>query len=203
METVRPLVYVVFHSMWGHVKALAHAEVKGLQEAGVDVKLFRFPETLPGDVLGKMHASVDESIPEITVDDLDKPHGFLFGFGTRYGRPCAQFNTFWDKTGGLWAKGTLAGKFVGCFTSTASQHGGQETTVMSALSNFVHHGMIFAPLGFGHPNMTELGQVMGGSAWGAATIAAGDGSRQVTESELALAAYQGKNFGQLLIKHLQ
>ncbi|RKO95221.1 flavo protein WrbA, partial [Caulochytrium protostelioides] len=141
-------------------------------------------------------------IPEITVDDLAKPDGFLFGFGTRYGRPCAQFDTFWDKTGGLWAKGALAGKLVGCFTSTASQHGGQETTIMSALSNFVHHGMVFVPLGFGHPKMTNLSEVMGGSAWGASTIAAGDGSRQVSDVEKDIAMHQGKNFGHLLTKPL-
>ncbi|KAJ3410240.1 hypothetical protein HDV05_004011 [Chytridiales sp. JEL 0842] len=193
------VVYVVIHSLWGHIKTLAEEIVKGLKtEEGIEVKLFRVAETLPAEVLGKMHAATFEDIPILEPKDLTKADGFIFGFGTRYGNAPAQIKAFWDATGQMWAKGELVGKLGGVFTSTASQHGGQETTIASFISHYVHHGVIYVPLGFTDPTLFDLTEVVGGSPWGAGTIAAGDGSRKVTAKELTIAHTQGKNFAKTI-----
>ncbi|KAE8209810.1 hypothetical protein CF327_g6250 [Tilletia walkeri] len=191
-----PKIAIVIHSLWGHVKQLADKVEAGAKAAGADVTVYRFSETLPDEVLTKMHAPKDllSHLPEITAADLTKYDGFLFGFGTRYGRTPAQVSTFFDTTGGLWASGGLVGKFGGIFTSTASQHGGQETTALTTIPFFAHHGITFVPIGYQFPQLLATDKVANGSAYGAATLSGGDGSVQPTEGDLAVAEGQGKYF---------
>ncbi|KAJ3218050.1 hypothetical protein HDU67_006750 [Dinochytrium kinnereticum] len=195
-----PKIYVVIYSSWGHIKTLGEHLAKGAREAGAEVKIFRVPETLPEEVTAKMHMAKFDDIPVITPAELEEADGFLFGLPTRYGVPAGQIKTFWDSTGQLWMKQALAGKYAGCFTSTATQCGGQETTIMTMIPHFVHHGMIFVPFGYGHPNLHDNTEVHGGGPWGAGTIAGGDGSRQPHEKELAVAHAQGKKFAEILTK---
>ncbi|KAL9933369.1 hypothetical protein V8E36_007545 [Tilletia maclaganii] len=195
-----PKIAIIVHSLWGHVKQLADKVEAGAKEAGAEVTVYKFAETLPDEVLGKMYANKEllSSLPAITPDELAKYDGFLFGFGTRYGRTPAQVSTFFDATGGLWAKGALVGKFGGIFTSTASQHGGQETTALTTIPFFAHHGVNFVPIGFQFPELSELDKVVGGSPYGAATLSGSDGSRQPIEQELSVAYGQGKHFAQIV-----
>ncbi|TFK98528.1 flavo protein-like protein [Pterulicium gracile] len=156
----------------------------------------RIPETLPEEVLTKMHAPPKPPFPIIKPEQLTEYDAFVFGIPTHYGNFPAQWKAFWDATGKLWASGALVGKYVGTFVSTATPGGGQESTVISALSTFVHHGMIFVPVGYGEAMdlFSTFDEVRGGSPWGAGTFAAGDGSRQPTKLELELATYEGKHF---------
>lgn len=184
---------------------MADKELEGLKASGVEASIFQIPETLPQEVLDKMHApSKPADIPVITIDDLAQFDGFLFGFSTRYGTFPAQFKSFWDQTGGLWAQGVLYGKYVGLFVSTGSPNGGQETSIRNSLSTFVHHGMSYVPLGYKNTFglQTNLEEVHGGSPWGAGTYAGGDGSRQPSELELEMAYIQGKAFGETVSKAL-
>ncbi|KAJ3245168.1 hypothetical protein HDU78_009774 [Chytriomyces hyalinus] len=194
----KPVVFIIMHSMWGHVKTLAESISEGLVGQGCEVKLYRVAETLSDEVLAKMYAQKFEDIPLITTDELTKADGFLVGFGTRFGSCSAQMKAFWDSTGSIWQQGGLSGKYGGCFTSSASQHGGQETTIATFLSHFVHHGIIYVPLGYGHPGISGTEEVFGGGPWGAGTISASDGSRLVSDREKLTAKYQGENFGKLL-----
>ncbi|CAO3591209.1 unnamed protein product [Absidia cylindrospora] len=145
-----------------------------------------------------MHAPPKPDVPIATLDDLVEADGVLFGFGTRFGQMPAQFKAFLDSTGGLWAKGALAQKFGGVFFSTASNHGGQETTAMTTVTYFAHHGITYVPLGFANPHLFNVEEVIGGSAWGSGTIANGDGSRQVSAKEKEIGVTQGKNFGTIV-----
>ncbi|KAK9809743.1 hypothetical protein WJX73_001933 [Symbiochloris irregularis] len=194
-----PTIYVVYYSMYGHIYKLAKEVVAGLEAEGVTVKLFQVPETLPEEVLGKMHAPPKQDVPLISANDLTDADGFVFGYPTRFGNMAGQFKQFWDSTGGLWMKGALAGKPFSIFTSTASQGGGQENTIASSLSNFVHHGMVFVPPGYTMgAELYDLTTPRGGSAWGAGTFTSSDGSRQPSEVELKFAKHQGKIFGQFV-----
>ncbi|EFP91865.1 hypothetical protein PGT21_006111 [Puccinia graminis f. sp. tritici] len=189
-------VALLTYSMYGHVDILADSIEEGLKASGVAVSRFQFPETLAPEVLEKMHAPPKKNIPVLTDPTVLKEFdGFLFGFPTRYGRTPAQLSTFFDMTGGLWQTAGLYGKFAGIFTSVASQHGGHETTAFTTIPFFAHHGIIFVPLGYTNPNLTDNSEIMGGSAWGASTVAGGDGSRLPTAKELNIAVGQGKSFG--------
>jgi NAD(P)H dehydrogenase (quinone) len=155
----------------------------------------QFPEILSDEILTKMHAAPKADVPVATVQDLPNYDGFIMGFPTRYGTPPAQFKAFWDATGGLWVKGSLVGKAVTTFVGTGSQCGGQETTHLVSLPNFVHHGMIYIPPGYSFgPQMSSLDKPEGGAAYGAGVLAGSDGSRQPSEHELGYAKYQGKYF---------
>ena len=179
---------------------MAHEVVKGVESTGAEVTLYRIAETLPPEVLAKMHAPpAPTDIPVVTPDDLTKYDGIIFGAPTRYGQPAAQYKALWDATGGLWATGALNGKLASFFFGTASLGGGQETTASTQLSHFVHHGMIFVPMGYGDPNkhLFNLDAVHGGSPWGAGCLSGTDGSRQPSKMELEMALYQGKRFGEI------
>lgn len=177
---------------------LAEEVIKGVEAAGAIAKPYQIQETLPAEVLQKMHAGGSLKPKYPIIDALTKPEelkeldGFLLGAPTRYGRLPAQVSAFFDTTGQLWASGALAGKFASTFTSTASQHGGQETTHLTTIPWFVHHGIIYVPLGYTQPYLTDLTDVHGGSAYGVSTVAAADGSRTPTQGELQLAKYQGE-----------
>lgn len=180
--------------MYGHVSALAEEVIKGVEAAGAIAKPFQIAETLDASVLEKMHAgaSLKPRYPLITPEDLTHLDGFIFGTPTRYGRTPAQVSAFFDKTGGLWATGALVGKYASTFTSTASQHGGQETTHLTTIPFFVHHGVIYVPIGYGNSYLSDLTEIHGGSPYGTSTVAAADGSRVPTKGELELARYQGE-----------
>ncbi|KAJ1941151.1 hypothetical protein FBU59_003583 [Linderina macrospora] len=184
----RPKVFVIFYSTYGHIHTVSKSIKEGLEKSGnVDVEVYQFPETLSDEVLGMMHAPPKPDIPVITVDKLTEADGFLFGFPTRFGSAPAQVKSFFDATGGI-------------FFSTASQHGGQETTAFSFLPNLVHHGMIYVPNGFANPNLSDNSEVIGGSPWGTGTVAGGDGSRQPNAKELDIAVSQGENFAKVVAK---
>ncbi|RKP11736.1 NAD(P)H:quinone oxidoreductase, type IV, partial [Piptocephalis cylindrospora] len=186
-----------------HVYKLAQALKEGAERVdGVEVTLTQIAETLPEEVLTLMHAPPKPDVPIFNPADLPSYDGFLFGIPTRYGNSPAQWRAFWDHTGGLWAKGALVGKVAGTFFSTASQHGGQETTALTFLTTLAHHGITYVPLGYTHPALTDNTEVVGGSAYGAGTIAGGDGSRQPSEKELAIAVAQGESFARRLVQYI-
>jgi NAD(P)H dehydrogenase (quinone) len=195
-----PRIAIVIYSMYGHIAKLAETVKGGIVTAGGTAKIYQVPETLPQDVLTKMHAPPKPDYPIIAAADLTEFDAFLFGIPTRYGNFPAQWKAFIDTTGGLWASGGLAGKYAGVFVSTAGLGGGQETTVITSLSSFVHHGMIFVPLGYSHcfGQLTNLTEAHGGSPWGAGTFAGTDGSRQPSELEKEIATIQGKSFYEIV-----
>ncbi|OWM74530.1 hypothetical protein CDL15_Pgr005109 [Punica granatum] len=187
-------IFIVFYSMYGHVEGLARRMKKGIDGAdGVEGVLYRVPETLPEDVLEKMRAPPkDAGIPEITANELVAADGVLFGFPTRYGAMAAQMKAFFDSTGQLWREQKLAGKPAGFFISTGTQGGGQETTAWTAITQLAHHGMLFVPIGYTFgAGMFKMDSIRGGSPYGAGVFA-GDGTREPSETELALAEHQGK-----------
>lgn len=188
-------VFIVFYSMYGHVEGLAKKMKKGVDSVeGIEGVIYRVPETLSPEVLAQMKApSKDDSIPEISSPaELGLADGFLFGFPTRYGCMAAQMKAFFDSTGQLWKEQTLAGKPAGFFVSTGTQGGGQETTAWTAITQLAHHGMLFVPIGYTFgAGMFKMDTIRGGSPYGAGVFA-GDGSREPTDTELALAEHQGK-----------
>ncbi len=179
-----PVVYVVYYSMFGHIEKLARHVVKGLEQSGVTVKLFQVAETLSEEILAKLHAPPKSDVPVITAEQLAEADGILFGVPTRFGSTPAQLRALLDSTGGLWMRGALHGKFAGVFFSTGTQGSGQETTALTLLPYFVHHGMNFVPIGYKNKNLGDLSSVHGGSPWGAGTISGADGSRQPSDLEL-------------------
>lgn len=192
----KPKIFVVFYSMYGHVKAMAEKVKEGLEEAGCEATLYQIAETLPQEVLDKMHAPPkDDAIPVVGPHDLAEADGIMFGIPTRYGMAAAQVKALLDATGSLWTAGKLIGKPAGIFFSTATQGGGQETTALTFLTQLTHHGMVFVPLGYSTPLLFNMDEVHGGSPYGAGTFAGPDGSRQPTELELNVAQHHGKHFG--------
>lgn len=197
-----PRVAIIYYSMYGHIRTMALEVQKGIQEAGGSADLFQVPETLPGEILSLLHAPEKSTDPVATVETLEQYDAFIFGIPTRFGSFPAQWKSFWDATGALWAKGTLHGKYFSVFVATGTLGGGQETTVLNSLSTFVHHGMLFVPLGYKNTMalMSDVNTVRGGSAWGAGTLAAGDGSRLPSEVEREIARIQGKSFYETVAK---
>jgi len=188
--------------MYGHIADMAEAVKKGVEEAGGTTEIFQVPETLSEDVLAKLHAPPKPNYPVIQVTDLPKFDAFLFGVPTRYGNMPGQWKAFIDQTGALWASGALAGKYGGVFVSTGTPGGGQESTVITFLSTFAHHGIIYVPLGYSNAfaEQASLEELHGGSPWGSGCYAAGDGSRQVSNFEKNLATVQGKAFWNIVNK---
>ncbi|KAK4193260.1 flavoprotein-like protein [Podospora australis] len=199
-----PKIAIVYYSMYGHIRQLAEAEKAGIEKAGGTADLYQVPETLPQDVLEKMHAPAKPTdIP--TLDDpsvLEQYDAFLLGIPTRYGNFPAQWKAFWDKTGKQWSTGGFWGKYAGVFISTASQGGGQESTALATMSTLAHHGIIYVPLGYAKAFgiLTDLSAARGGSAWGAGTFAGADGSRQPSDAEKELATIQGEEFYKTVAK---
>ncbi|EPB88636.1 hypothetical protein PS15m_003230 [Mucor circinelloides] len=196
-------VYIVIYTLYHHIYKLAVEIQKGLEAQGVNVKVFQVQETLSDDILQKMHAPAKPDLPIITVDQLTEADGIIFGIPTRFGTMPAQLKALLDATGKLWATGALAGKFAGTFFCTASQHGGQETTALTTVTYFAHHGMVYVPFGFASAHLFDNSEVVGGSAYGAGTVANGDGSRQPTEKELEIARTQGENFGKVVATYVR
>lgn len=196
-KSAKPKVYVVYYSLYGHVRALADQVMEGLKEGGADAKLFQVAETLTPEILKVVKAPPrDESVPTITAKDLEDADGILFGVPTRYGMMAGQMKAFLDSTGGQFAQGKLVGKTAGVFVSTNTQGGGQETTALTFVTQFAHHGMIFVPMGYTSPISNITSEMRGGSAYGAGTFAGGDGTRTPSQLEKDLAHHQGKLFAQ-------
>lgn len=190
-------VLVVYYSMYGHVHQMAEAIAAGVrEEAGAEAILRRVPETLPVEVLEKMGAVEAQKafahIPVCTVEELVSADAIIFGTPTRFGNMCGQMRQFLDATGQLWAKGALVGKVGSVFASTATQHGGQESTLLSFHITLLHHGMLIAGLPYTYPGQSTIDEMTGGSPYGATTIAGGQGQRHPSENELAGARFQGK-----------
>lgn len=184
-------VLVVYYSLYGHVAALADQIAEGARSTGADVKVLQVAETLPADVLVKMHAPPKRDIPIATPDDLAAADAIIFGIPTRYGSAAAQVKALLDATGQLWQKGSLVGKIAGTFFSTATQGGGQETTALTFITQLVHHGMIYVPIGYSSPLLFNMDEIHGSSPYGAGTFAGATGARQPSKLELDVAKHQG------------
>ncbi|MGC9324987.1 MAG: NAD(P)H:quinone oxidoreductase [Desulfomonilia bacterium] len=198
-------VLIVFYSMYGHIYSMAEAVAEGAREvSGADVVLRRVPETLPGDVLEKMGAVETQKafshIPICTLDELSSAHGIIFGTPTRFGNMCGQMRQFLDSTGQLWSKNALVGKVGSVFTSSNTQHGGQESTIVSFHLTLFHHGMIIAGLPYTCKEQSIIGEISGGSPYGASTIAGPEGKRLPSENELNAARFQGRHVATITSK---
>lgn len=193
-------VLVLYHSTYGHIETMAKAVAEGAREAGATVDIKRVPETVSDEIAKAAHYKLDQEAPIATVDDLANYDAIILGVGTRYGRMASQMAAFWDQTGPLWAKGALVGKVGSVFTSTATQHGGQETTVIAAITQFLHHGLVIVGLPYAWGGQMRLDEITGGSPYGAATITGGDGSRQPSANELEGAKFQGRHVAQIAAK---
>ena len=193
-------VLVLYHSTYGHLETMAKAVAEGARDAGAQVDIKRVPETVPAELAKASGYKLDQEAPIATVDDLANYDAIILGVGTRYGRMAAQMAAFWDQTGGLWAKGALVGKVGGVFTSTATQHGGQETTIISTLTQLLHHGMVVVGLPYAFQGQMGVDEVKGGAPYGATTVANGDGSRQPSEADLGGARYLGERVAKTAAK---
>ena len=185
-------VLVLYYSSYGHIEQMAEAVAEGARAAGAEVDIRRVPETVPEEVARKSGYKLDQPAPLAKVEELEHYDAIVVGTGTRYGRMSSQMTAFLDRTGGLWARGALNGKVGAGFTSTATQHGGQETTLLSILTNLLHFGMVLVGLPYSFQGQMRLDEVTGGSPYGASTIAGGDGSRQPSANELEGARFQGR-----------
>ena len=193
-------VLVLYYSAYGHIETMANAVAEGAREAGAEVDVKRVPELVPEEVARRSHYRLDQPAPVAKVDDLTDYDAIVVGTGTRFGRMSSQMANFLDQAGGLWARGALQGKVGGAFTSTATQHGGQEATLFSIIANLLHFGLVIVGLDYGYAGQMTLDEIVGGSPYGATTIAGTDGSRQVSKNELAAARYQGRRVAATAIK---
>jgi len=193
-------ILVLYYSAYGHIETMAHAIAEGATGAGAQVDIKRVPELVPEEVARASHYKLDQPAPIATIAELADYDAIIVGTGTRFGRMSSQMANFLDQAGGLWARGALHGKVGAAFTSTATQHGGQETTLFSIITNLLHFGMVIVGLDYGHAGQMTLDEITGGSPYGATTIAGGDGSRQPSENELTGARYQGRVVAETAIK---
>ena len=185
-------VLVLYYSAYGHIETMANAVAEGAHSAGATVDIKRVPELVPPDVAKASYYKVDQAAPIAKVDDLVNYDAIIVGTGTRFGRMASQMANFLDQAGGLWAKGALHGKVGGAFTSSATQHGGQETTLFSIITNLMHFGMTIVGLPYSFQGQMKIDEITGGSPYGATTIAGGQGQRQPSANELDGARFQGK-----------
>jgi NAD(P)H dehydrogenase (quinone) len=193
-------ILVLYYSSWGHVEQLAHAAAEGARETGAEVHVKRVPELVPEEVAKQSHYKLDQPAPIAKPEELADYDAIIFGTPTRYGNMAAQMKQFIDQTGGLWATGALVGKVGSVFTSTGSQHGGQETTITSFHTVLLHHGMVIVGLPYSFKGMSDVQTVSGGTPYGASTIAGGDGSRQPIAIELEGAKFQGRHVAGIAAK---
>ena len=187
-----PKVLVLYYSSYGHLETMAQAVAEGARAGGARVDVKRVPETAPEAVAKAAHFKLDQAAPVASVDELADYDAIVIGAPTRFGRMPSQMAAFLDQAGGLWAKGALNGKVGGAFTSTATQHGGQEVTLFSIITNLLHFGMVIVGLPYSHQGQMTLDEVVGGSPYGASTIAGGQGQRQPSAIELEGARHQGR-----------
>lgn len=196
-EITMTKLLVLYYSMYGHVETMTQAVAEGAGSvSGVEVTVKRVPEILSAERLAQVGGKVNQTAPVADPKELGNYDAIIFGTPTRFGNMAAQMRNFLDQTGGLWVKGTLVGKVASVFTSTGTG-GGNESTIISFLPTLMHHGMIYVGLPYACPELADISEVKGGSPWGAATIAAADGSRQPSEKELAQARFQGRHVAQI------
>lgn len=185
-------VLVLYYSTYGHIETMANAVAEGARSTGATVDVKRVPETVPEDVAKGAHFKLEQAAPIATVAELEHYDAIIVGAPTRYGRMPGQMAAFLDQTGSLWARGALNGKVGGAFTSTATQHGGQEATLFSIITNLLHFGMTIVGLPYSYQEQMTLDEIVGGSPYGATTIAGGQGQRQPSEKDLGGARHQGE-----------
>ena len=194
-------VLVLYYSMYGHIETMANAVADGARSvAGTEVTIKRVPELMPEDAARKAGAKLDQAAPIATVDELPHYDAIIFGTPTRFGNMCAQMRNFLDRTGRLWMNGNLIGKVGSVFTSTGTQHGGQETTITSFHSTLLHHGMIIVGVPYSSQELMNMGEITGGSPYGAGTLAGADGTRKPTDNELTIARFQGAHVAKIATK---
>ena len=193
-------VLVLYYSSYGHVETLAGAVAEGARAAGAQVDIKRVPELVPEDIARKSYFKLNQAAPVAAVDELAHYDAIVMGTPTRFGRLSSQMANFLDQAGGLWMKGALQGKVGAAFTSTASQHGGQETTLFNLITNMLHFGMLIVGLDYGFAGQMTLDEITGGSPYGASTVAGGDGRRLPTQNELAGASHLGRRVAQVAAK---
>lgn len=191
---MRSKLLILYYSMYGHVETLAEAVAQGAREIdGLEVTVKRVPETMPLDVARKAGAKLEQAAPEATPEELSEYDGIIFGTPTRFGNMCGQMRNFLDQTGQHWMQGTLVGKVASVFTSTATQHGGQETTITSFHTTLLHQGMVIVGVPYTCKELVNMKEITGGSPYGASTLADVDGSRRPSANELAIARFQGRH----------
>ena len=196
-----PNILVLYYSMYGHIETMAKAVAEGAGSVeGTVVTIKRVPDLVPEEVARKAGAKLDQLAPIATIDELPGYDAIIFGTPTRFGNMCAQMRNFLDQTGGLWANGSLVGKVGSVFTSTATQHGGQETTITSFHSTLLHHGMIIVGVPYSCKELMNMSEITGGSPYGGGTLASTDGRRQPSENELNIARFQGAHVAKIARK---
>jgi len=193
-------VLVLYYSTYGHIETMAEAAAEGARSAGAEVTVKRVPELMPREVAEKSGVKLDQKAPIATVDELPEYDAIIFGTPTRFGNMAAQMRNFLDQTGGLWMKGSLIGKVGSVFASTATQHGGQETTITSFHTTLLHQGMVIVGVPYSAAGLMNLNEITGGTPYGATTLAAPDGSRKPSANELDLARFQGKHVTEIASK---
>ena len=194
-------VLVLYYSMYGHIERMAEAIAEGARSvAGTEVAIKRVPELVPAEVLRKSGAKTDQAAPVAEVVEMANYDAIIFGTPTRFGNMTAQMRNFLDQAGGLWVKGALIGKVGSVFTSTGTQHGGQETTITSTHTTLLHLGMIIVGVPYSCTELTNMSEITGGSPYGAGTLAGSDGKRQPSENELAIARFQGRHVAEIAIR---
>ncbi len=193
-------ILVLYYSTYGHTERMAQAAAEGIRAAGHEAVVKRVPELMPKEVAEKAGAKLDQAADIATVAELPDYDGFVFGTPTRFGNMAAQMRNFFDQTGGLWAQGKLIGKPAGVFTSTATQHGGQESTILTTHVTLLHHGMIIVGMPYSVAEQMDMTEIVGGSPYGASTLAAGDGSRQPSDKELKMVAAHAARVAEVAAK---
>lgn len=197
-------VLVLYYSMYGHIERMAEAEAEGVRSvAGVEVVVKRVPEIIPEDRARAMGVKLDQPAPVATIDELGGYDAIIFGTPTRFGNMAAQMRNFLDQTGKLWMNGALIGKVASVFTSTGTQHGGQETTITSFHSTLLHHGMVIVGVPYSCTGLTNMTEITGGSPYGASTLAGGDGKRMPSGNELEIARFQGRHVAEIALRLAQ
>lgn len=195
-----PKILVLYYSSYGHIETMAEAVAEGARTTGAIVDIKRVPETVSQDIAANNHFKLDQKAPVATIADLEQYDAIILGTGTRFGRMSSQMAAFLDQAGGLWARGALNGKVGAAFTSTGSQHGGQEVTLFSMITNLLHFGMTVVGLPYSFQGQTRHDEIVGGSPYGATTIAGSDGSRQPGETDLEGARFQGRHVAEITAK---
>ncbi|MEK0082612.1 NAD(P)H:quinone oxidoreductase [Benzoatithermus flavus] len=194
-------VLVLYYSAYGHIEQMAYAVAEGARQVdGVEAVVKRVPELVPEEVAKKAGMKLDQPAPIATVDELPDYDAIIVGTGTRYGGMTSQMRSFWDQTGSLWMKGSLIGKVASMFSSSATQHGGNETTIVTGIPLFLHQGMVYVGLPYSCQEQMGLDEIKGGSPYGATTVAGGKGERQPSEQELAMARFQGRHVAEIAKK---
>ena len=193
-------VLVLYYSSYGHIEQMAYAEAEGARAAGATVDVKRVPENVPEDAARAAHFKLDQQAPVATPAELANYDAIIVGAPTRFGRMPSAMGSFWEQAGGLWASGALAGKVGGAFTSSATQHGGNETTLFSIIANLMHFGLVIVGLPYSHAAQGTLDEIVGGAPYGATTIAGGQGQRQPSKIELDGARFQGGMIARTAVK---